>query len=179
MSLIHPRHLPQVREQYPKPERIILATGCFDIVHEGHREYLETAKELGGILVVAVLGDQKVRERKGEARPIRSEQKRAETVDGLRPVDFTFVEPYDPSRTRRTMMSAITALQADVLAVDDTWESYRAEVEGMGVELQALAIEKRDSTSDIIKRVLAAYALELPAQSLTTFDLSELPPQDF
>jgi rfaE bifunctional protein nucleotidyltransferase chain/domain len=179
MSLIIPQLLPLVRERYPKPERIVLATGCFDIVHEGHRDYLETAKALGGVLVVAVLNDQKVRERKGEARPIRSEQQRAETVDGMRPVDFTFVEPYDPTGTRRTMMSAISALQADVLAVDDTWESYREEVEDLGTKLHALNIEKRNSTSNIIAQVIAAHAIEQAAKERGVVDLSELPPQDF
>lgn len=179
MALIIPQLLPLVREQHPKPERIVLATGCFDIVHEGHREYLETAKALGGILVVAVLGDQKVRERKGETRPIRNERQRALTVDGMRPVDFTFVEPYDPTGMRRTMMSAISSLRADVLAVDNTWEGYREEVESMGTELHMLDIEKLDSTSDIIKRVLAAHAINLAAKDLGAADLSELPPQDF
>ncbi len=51
-------------------EKIVLANGCFDILHVGHTRYLDGAKAEGDILVVAINSDEGVRKLKGEGRPI-------------------------------------------------------------------------------------------------------------
>ncbi len=53
--------------------RIVLTSGSFDVIHEGHSMYLEAARSRGDFLVVGVDSDSKVRERKGRpARPCPS-----------------------------------------------------------------------------------------------------------
>ena len=47
-------------------ERIVLANGCFDLIHVGHIRYLHGAKALGGKLVVALNSDESVRKLKGK-----------------------------------------------------------------------------------------------------------------
>ena len=78
-----------------KGSLIILANGCFDLLHAGHIRYLESAKMLGGTLLVAVNSDSQVRELKGNSRPITSENERAEIIAALRCVDAVtiFSEP--------------------------------------------------------------------------------------
>lgn len=76
-------------------ERIILANGCFDLIHPGHIRYLAGAKALGGKLLVAINSDQQVRRLKGGGRPLISQKERAEIVAAFRFVDAVtiFDEP--------------------------------------------------------------------------------------
>jgi D-glycero-beta-D-manno-heptose 1-phosphate adenylyltransferase len=68
-------------------KRIVLANGCFDLLHVGHVRYLEGAKAVGDILVVGINSDRQTRALKGERRPFMPEHDRAELVSSLRCVD--------------------------------------------------------------------------------------------
>jgi rfaE bifunctional protein nucleotidyltransferase chain/domain len=72
-------------------EKIILANGCFDLIHAGHVRYLAGAKALGGKLLVAVNSDKQVRGLKGNGRPLMSEAERAEIIASFRFVDAVTV----------------------------------------------------------------------------------------
>ena len=74
---------------------VILANGCFDLIHAGHVRYLAGAKALGGAVLVAINSDAQVRKLKGEGRPIISQDERAEIVASFRYVDAVtiFDEP--------------------------------------------------------------------------------------
>jgi D-glycero-beta-D-manno-heptose 1-phosphate adenylyltransferase len=74
-------------------ETIILANGCFDLLHVGHIRYLHAAKELGGRLIVAVNSDESVRVLKGEGRPIIPAEERAEILAALTDVDAVVIFP--------------------------------------------------------------------------------------
>lgn len=74
---------------------IVLANGCFDLLHVGHIRYLEGAKALGGLLVVGINSDRQVTNLKGSNRPFMPENERAEMVAAFRFVDAVtiFDEP--------------------------------------------------------------------------------------
>ncbi len=74
-------------------EQVVMANGCFDVLHVGHVRYLQAAKELGGKLVVALNADDSVRKLKGEGRPVMPEQERAEILAALEPVDAVVIFP--------------------------------------------------------------------------------------
>ena len=74
-------------------EKIILANGCFDLLHVGHVRYLHAAKQLGGRLVVAINSDDSVRTLKGEGRPIMPAEERAEILAALSDVDAVVIFP--------------------------------------------------------------------------------------
>ena len=65
-------------------DRIVLANGCFDLLHAGHVRYLEAARREGDVLVVAVNSDSSARGLKGPGRPILPQEARAELVAALR-----------------------------------------------------------------------------------------------
>lgn len=67
----------------------VMASGVFDLIHNGHISYLEQAKSLGDELVVVVACDSTVRRRKHE--PITPEDMRARIVGALKPVDRAIV----------------------------------------------------------------------------------------
>ncbi len=74
-------------------EQVVMANGCFDVLHVGHVRYLQAAKELGGKLVVAVNADDSVRKLKGAGRPVMPENERAEILAALGSVDAVVIFP--------------------------------------------------------------------------------------
>lgn len=93
-----------------RPLRIVLANGCFDLLHVGHLRYLEDAKSRGDLLVVALNTDDSVRGLKGDSRPLTPMEERAELLLGLRAVDWVvpFGEP--------TLEETLRVLRPDVHA---------------------------------------------------------------
>ena len=72
---------------------VVTTNGCFDVLHLGHLRYLQAARQLGDLLVVAVNSDSSVRQLKGENRPLVPEAERAEMLAGLACVDYVVTFP--------------------------------------------------------------------------------------
>jgi rfaE bifunctional protein nucleotidyltransferase chain/domain len=72
-------------------KKIVLANGCFDILHAGHVRYLEGAAEEGDCLIVAVNDDSSTSRLKGEGRPVMPDAERAEIIAALRCVDQVLI----------------------------------------------------------------------------------------
>lgn len=87
---------------------IVLANGCFDLLHVGHVRYLSEAKALGDVLVVGINSDRQVAKLKGRGRPAVPAEERAELIASLRFVDAVtiFDEP--------TVTELILAIRPDV-----------------------------------------------------------------
>src|SRR5437762_11414423 len=71
--------------------RIVLANGCFDVLHVGHVRYLEEARRLGDVLFVGINADAAVARLKGRGRPLMPADERAEMLAALRAVDHVVV----------------------------------------------------------------------------------------
>jgi rfaE bifunctional protein nucleotidyltransferase chain/domain len=96
---------------------IVLANGCFDLLHVGHVRYLEAAKREGDVLVVAINSDESVRRNKGAGRPLVPETERAEVLAALRCVDFVTVFG------ETTADELIRALRPNVHAKGTEWRA--------------------------------------------------------
>jgi len=72
-------------------KRIVTTNGVFDILHIGHIRYLQEAKKLGGILIIAINSDRSVKEIKGPKRPLNNENDRAEALAALECVDYVAI----------------------------------------------------------------------------------------
>jgi rfaE bifunctional protein nucleotidyltransferase chain/domain len=85
----------QVAAWRARRDIIVLANGCFDLLHAGHVRYLHAAKQLGDRLVVAINSDESVRALKGGSRPLMPAIERAEILGALSDVDAVviFQEP--------------------------------------------------------------------------------------
>lgn len=135
-------------------QRIVLANGCFDVLHAGHVRYLEGARREGDVLVVAVNSDASVRGLKGAGRPILSAQARAELVAALAAVDYVviFGEP--------DVRGLLRDLRPDVHAkgTDYTVETVpeRAEAARLGIRVAIAGDPKQHSTRDLVKRIRRA-----------------------
>jgi len=132
-------------------ERIVLANGCFDLLHVGHVRYLQSAKKEGDVLVVAINSDQSTQSLKGLGRPILPEQARARLVAALGPVDYVvlFGEP--------DVAALLTELRPDVHAkgTDYTAETVpeRETARTLGIRIAIVGDPKRHSTRDLLARV--------------------------
>jgi len=130
---------------------IVLANGCFDILHVGHIRYLEAAKELGDVLVVGINSDAATRELKGAGRPFVTELERAEVIAALRCVDLVtiFVEP--------TVEELIHAIRPDIHAkgTDYTEDSVpeREIIRSIGGRVAIVGDPKDHSSTDLISTV--------------------------
>ncbi|WP_308159849.1 D-glycero-beta-D-manno-heptose 1-phosphate adenylyltransferase [Arthrobacter sp. ISL-5] len=82
------RHL---RAHRSDGQRVVLTNGCFDVLHRGHTRYLNQAKQLGDVLVVALNSDDSVRKLKGPGRPINGVADRAAVIAALSCVDYVTV----------------------------------------------------------------------------------------
>ncbi len=132
-------------------KKVALANGVFDLLHVGHVRYLEGAKALADVLVVAVNSDRSTRANKGEGRPVIPQDERAELVAALACTDFVLI--FDEPDVR----SVIRALRPDlhVKGTDYTVESVpeRAEVEAYGGRVAIAGDEKRHSTTELRRRL--------------------------
>lgn len=132
-------------------QTIVLANGCFDVLHAGHIRYLQGARELGDVLVVAINADQQVKVLKGTGRPILAERDRAELVASIAVVDFVtiFNEP--------TVEQLLLAIKPDVHAkgTDYTEEMVpeRDVVRSFGGRVAIVGDPKNHSTSEMLKRL--------------------------
>ena len=91
---------------------IVLTSGSFDLIHLGHVKYLQKAKEFGGVLVVGVDSDAKIRRRKGDDRPMVPEDERLELLAHQRPVDLLYLKEEGGER-----WDLIKAVEPDVLVL--------------------------------------------------------------
>jgi rfaE bifunctional protein nucleotidyltransferase chain/domain len=92
-----------------KDQKIVFTNGCFDILHQGHVDYLSKAADLGNALIVGLNSDSSTRNLKGPNRPINDEHSRAIIIASLHFVDAVvlFDEP--------TPYNLINFIQPDVL----------------------------------------------------------------
>src|SRR4029079_103892 len=141
-----------------KGKTVVLANGCFDILHVGHVRYLEGARKLGDTLVVAVNSDQSVRAIKGPDRPILNEGERATLVSALRCVDHVVV--FDEPDVRRVLDVLRPAIHAKGTDYTEGSVPEREKVLAYGGQVRITGDPKDHSTKDVIRRIQESYETE-------------------
>ena len=144
--------LPALREKH-KGQRIVLAGGAYDILHQGHIDYLRDLRKLGDVIVIAIKSDAEIKSYKEQGRPIQNEDVRAAIMDAIRYVDYVLVAP-DSKGDEPPRLAVARVLKPDVLVTSSTkWRAYEKELEQLGIALKILPIEKVNSTTSIIERI--------------------------
>ncbi len=144
--------LPALRARTRRAGKTVaLANGIFDLFHVGHLRYLEGARALADVLVVAVNSDASTRRNKGPGRPVVPEAERAEIVAALSCVDHVVVFG------SRTVVPLIRKLRPDVhvKGTDYTPETIpeAAEVARYGGRAAVAGDPKDHSTTDLLRRL--------------------------
>jgi rfaE bifunctional protein nucleotidyltransferase chain/domain len=132
--------------------RVVLTSGSFDLIHLGHVKYLARAKELGGILVVGVDSDAKIRRRKGDDRPMVPEDERLELLAHQRPVDLIYLkQDEDPS------WGLIKAVEPDVLVLTADHSYTDDELAQLGEIVGEIAVIERQASVTTSERIRQMY----------------------
>jgi rfaE bifunctional protein nucleotidyltransferase chain/domain len=142
-----------IKSEKAAGKRIVLANGCFDLIHIGHIRYLKEAKQRGDILVVALNNDASAEKLKGKGRPFLKEKERAEIISSFYFVDYVTI--FEEENVERILL----ALRPDIHAKgsDYTEETVpeKEMVKTYGGRIAITGGPKVKSTSDIIQDIAA------------------------
>ena len=132
-------------------EQVVFTNGCFDILHLGHVDYLEKARQTGTKMIVAVNSDASVRVLKGPERPVNSEYARARIIASLQFVDLVIVF------NDETPLELITELLPDILVKGDDYSFETIvgakEVVAAGGQVKTIPLVPSYSTTGIIQKL--------------------------
>ena len=138
--------------------RIVFTNGCFDILHVGHVRYLQAAKDMGDILVLALNSDASVKSIKGDKRPLIPEMERAVVVAALASVDYVTIF------SETTPLSLIEHLRPDVLVKGGDWSEEqvvgREAVAQWGGKVVIIPSINGASTTNIVGKISKVYGAE-------------------
>jgi len=147
-----------------KGKQIVFTNGCFDILHIGHVQYLEKAKVLGDVLVLALNSDASVRSIKGPLRPVVPQEERAYVMASLEVVDYVTIFDED------TPLALIEYIEPDILVKGGDWSrdtvvgAESVEQRGGRVviipQVSETATDNPASTTSVIERIITAYHRE-------------------
>lgn len=146
--------LARIREELAaRGQRMVFTNGCFDILHAGHVRYLQAARQLGDVLLVALNGDASVRALKGEGRPVNGEADRAEVLAALGCVDYVSIFP----DVRVTKLVSEIRPQVYAKGGDYTPESLNPEelaaLREVGAKIEILPLVPGRSTTATLKKI--------------------------
>ncbi|WP_242921512.1 D-glycero-beta-D-manno-heptose 1-phosphate adenylyltransferase [Pontibacter liquoris] len=147
--------LPQLQEQLRQwrvqDQKIVFTNGCFDLLHLGHVDYLEKARQLGDKLVLGLNTDASISRIKGPSRPLQDEMSRARIMASLLFIDAVVLFDND------TPLELIKAVQPDILVKGDDYAVVQIVghdvVEARGGEVKTVPLVKGYSTTNIVKKI--------------------------
>ncbi|MBX9599383.1 MAG: adenylyltransferase/cytidyltransferase family protein [Bryobacteraceae bacterium] len=146
----------RARARWKSEGRVVVFTnGCYDILHPGHIRLLESARNLGDVLVLALNTDASVARLKGPSRPLMRQEERAAMAAALAAVDAVCFFNEDTPR------ELIAEVLPDILVKGSDWSHFvagREEVEAAGGKVMLLPLEAGFSTTNIEKELLARPA---------------------
>jgi D-beta-D-heptose 7-phosphate kinase/D-beta-D-heptose 1-phosphate adenosyltransferase len=131
--------------------RLVFTNGCFDLLHRGHVAYLNQAKTLGDVLIVAVNADASVRRLKGPGRPLNTLEDRMAVLAALSCIDHLVAfEDDSPAELLRIIRPDLLVKGGD----------YRRDgvpegplVEALGGRVEILPYLPNQSTTAMIQRI--------------------------
>jgi len=134
-------------------KKIVLATGCFDLLHQGHRKFLKAAKAQGDLLIVGLETDKRVRQLKGKGRPINKLAARLKNLAKIKVVDLVFPLP-ESFGDVQAHLELLRLVKPDILALSQNTphiEVKKKLIEKTGGRLFVFPFDNRFSTSKLIK----------------------------
>ena len=132
-------------------KRVISTSGCFDILHAGHVQYLREAKAKGDILVIMLNSDVSVRMLKGASRPIVCQEDRAYVLEALEMVDYICI--FD----EQTPCELIRQIQPDAVIKGGDYQGKHIPemdvVDTYGGTVEYVSLVEGHSTTNIIEKI--------------------------
>lgn len=152
------------RELKHRGEKIVLTTGCFDLVHPGHVIHVHQVGAFG-CLVVGINSDQFVKKMKGPFRPVQGQDARAFIMAGFTPVRIVTVFDDDYRLIEEVQPDIYVLSTLSHIRVGEDPERVQL-LKSLGAEIREVDGRKIDSTTNLIKR--AALIAANPYNAVTT-----------
>jgi len=137
-----------------KNKKIVLAGGCFDVLHSGHVEFLKKAKGAGDILIILLEHDKSVRSKKGKDRPFLNQKLRSKNLSDLKIIDYIVLLPFPVDDAFYFNLTKL--IEPDIIAItkgDPLTDVKKKQVEGVGGKiLSVINRNKKYSSSKIINK---------------------------
>ena len=127
--------------------RVVFTNGCFDVLHAGHVDSLERARELGDRLIVGLNSDRSVRALKGENRPVNGEENRARLLAALRAVDLVVIFDED------TPAELLSELRPNILVKGGDYKAEDLPGREFADEVVILPLVEGLSTTETLRRI--------------------------
>jgi rfaE bifunctional protein nucleotidyltransferase chain/domain len=132
-------------------KRVVLANGCFDLLHVGHVRYLTAARALGDVLFVGLNSDAAVARLKGPGRPLMPAAERVELLAALRAVDHVVV--FDEDTADRLVSLVRPHVHAKGTDYTAATVPEAASVQAAGGRVAIVGDPKDHATRDLIARI--------------------------
>jgi rfaE bifunctional protein nucleotidyltransferase chain/domain len=140
-----------IKQWQSEGKKIVFTNGCFDIVHLGHIDYLEKARNLGDKLVLGLNTDASVQRLKGETRPVVNEYARARMMSAMSFIDaVTLFDEETPKELIETLYPNILVKGDDYSVENIVGADF---VMAHGGEVKTISLVKGYSTSAIIQKI--------------------------
>lgn len=140
--------------------RVVLANGCFDLLHVGHVRYLRAARELGDALIVGLNSDASVRRLKGPGRPLMPAAERAELLGALAAVDAVVL--FEEDSADRLVERIRPDVHAKGTDYTESTVPERAAVRAAGGTVAIAGDPKSHATRDLIAAIVARFGRGQP-----------------
>ncbi len=138
-----------------KGQVVVFTNGCFDILHAGHVDYLQKARELGDILIVGLNSDRSIKQLKGVQRPVNPEEFRANVLSALECVDYVII--FD----EETPENLIKEIRPDILVKGADWTEDKIIganfVKSYGGKVVRIKFSYNISTTKIIEKIKQSH----------------------
>lgn len=149
-------------------DRIVFATGCYDILQSGHAVFFNQCKALGDILIVGVGKDETLRQLKGPGRPVNPENNRVYLVAAMQDVDYAVLNDDEIGEGKIDFRQVITELKPDIFILNDDDSSIELKqklCDGLDIKIEFVKREvplelQATSTTNIINKI--NYSLKAP-----------------
>lgn len=137
-----------------KKEELIFVMGTFDILHVGHIHFLEQAKAVGSghKLLVGIIPDKIVCERKGPGRPVTGQTDRAQIVNALKIVDYVVILPELTLGEAAQNIIGILRPEISVASRGD-WDKRTGDWQVQGTKLVLIDKIPEQSTTKIVQKI--------------------------
>lgn len=140
-----------IQELKNSHKKIVFTNGCFDILHPGHIDYLQKAKELGDYLVIGLNSDESVKRLKGNDRPVNNQSVRKIMLEALSCVDL--VEFFEED----TPYNLIKSIKPDILVKGGDYNIEDIVGREFAAETTTIPFLDGFSTTSLIERIIKVY----------------------
>ncbi len=136
-------------------EGVVLAGGCFDIIHAAHNKFLKLSKQKGQFLALLLESDENIKQMKGKNRPVNSQITRAKNLSKLGSVDYIILLKKPTSSNYYE--NIVKSIQPDIIAVTKedpllSTKKLQAEMVGGNV-VEVMERNKEFSSTKILENI--------------------------